>query len=49
MKKKKETISKLIEDYNKEVLFIENTGELFINSNKHIPYEKQIWKPKNNK
>ena len=49
MRKKKETLSKLIEDYKKEVVFIENTGELLINGNKQMPYEKQIWKPKNNK
>jgi len=49
MEKKKETLSELIGDYKKEVVFIENTGELHINGNKHIPYEKQIWKPKDNK
>lgn len=48
MKKKKEALSKLMEDYKKEV-FIENAGELLINGNKQMPYEKQIWKPKNNK
>jgi hypothetical protein len=48
MEKKKE-LSKLIEDYKNDVNFDNQTGTLTINGKKHIPYNKQIWYPKDDK
>lgn len=42
---KKDDVSELISDYNEEIDWDDNRGEVKINGSKHLPYTKQIWFP----
>jgi hypothetical protein len=43
----KESLRKLIEDYKEEIVFDNNTGLIYIDGSKDLPYSKEYWLPTN--
>ena len=46
-KEAQETVSKLISDYKEDIKWDDETGEVSINGDKQIPYQKEYWIPSN--